>query len=261
MHLPQIRSAGRMGKLRGGNSFHLCLPTAKAVVLLVPPLASASRHSGAFRVSDTSGPGAGRNAGLPSSSSRAEGHAAPLLMLPGCICLFLPFQPAVPARAPDIATRRTPGQLEGKGREGCRAPSPSPEHPWPGEGAGTCTGSSGLPAAPQLSSPLSPLCARRMFPTFQVKIFGMDPMADYMLLMDFVPVDDKRYRQVTPCLPRHARRCRDWRVAARPLPLPGLGDASLGLRRIGARRGMRHGMWLPWGLFHTVATSLGPGVV
>ncbi|CAJ0940569.1 unnamed protein product [Ranitomeya imitator] len=35
---------------------------------------------------------------------------------------------------------------------------------------------------------------RRMFPTFQVKIFGMDPMADYMLLMDFVPVDDKRYR-------------------------------------------------------------------
>lgn len=35
---------------------------------------------------------------------------------------------------------------------------------------------------------------RRMFPTFQVKLFGMDPMADYMLLMDFVPVDDKRYR-------------------------------------------------------------------
>lgn len=37
--------------------------------------------------------------------------------------------------------------------------------------------------------------SRRMFPTFQVKIFGMDPMADYMLLMDFLPVDDKRYRQ------------------------------------------------------------------
>jgi len=40
-----------------------------------------------------------------------------------------------------------------------------------------------------------------MFPTFQVKIFGMDPMADYMLLMDFVPVDDKRYRQVPPSSP------------------------------------------------------------
>ncbi|NP_001310757.1 T-box transcription factor TBX10-like [Parasteatoda tepidariorum] len=35
---------------------------------------------------------------------------------------------------------------------------------------------------------------RRMFPTFQVKLYGMDPMADYILMMDFVPVDDKRYR-------------------------------------------------------------------
>jgi len=35
---------------------------------------------------------------------------------------------------------------------------------------------------------------RRMFPTFQVKLYGMDPMGDYMLMMDFVPVDDKRYR-------------------------------------------------------------------
>ena len=33
-----------------------------------------------------------------------------------------------------------------------------------------------------------------MFPTFQVKLYGMDPMGDYMLMMDFVPVDDKRYR-------------------------------------------------------------------
>ncbi|OQV25213.1 T-box transcription factor TBX1-A [Hypsibius exemplaris] len=35
---------------------------------------------------------------------------------------------------------------------------------------------------------------RRMFPTFQVKLYGMDPSADYMLMMDFVPVDDKRWR-------------------------------------------------------------------
>ncbi|XP_072356509.1 T-box transcription factor TBX1-like [Scyliorhinus torazame] len=34
---------------------------------------------------------------------------------------------------------------------------------------------------------------RRMFPTFQVKIFGMDPTADYVLLMDFISTDDKRY--------------------------------------------------------------------
>ncbi|KAM5248443.1 T-box transcription factor TBX10 [Ctenodactylus gundi] len=35
---------------------------------------------------------------------------------------------------------------------------------------------------------------RRMFPTFQVKIQGMDTLADYALLMDFVPLDNKRYR-------------------------------------------------------------------
>ncbi|XP_035701115.1 T-box transcription factor TBX5 isoform X2 [Folsomia candida] len=35
---------------------------------------------------------------------------------------------------------------------------------------------------------------RRMFPTYQVRLFGMDPLSDYMLIMDFVPVDDKRYR-------------------------------------------------------------------
>jgi hypothetical protein len=35
---------------------------------------------------------------------------------------------------------------------------------------------------------------RRMFPTFQVRLYGMDPVADYLLMLDFVPVDDKRYR-------------------------------------------------------------------
>jgi T-box protein 1 len=35
---------------------------------------------------------------------------------------------------------------------------------------------------------------RRMFPTFQARLYGLDPLADYMLMMDFVPVDDKRYR-------------------------------------------------------------------
>lgn len=33
-----------------------------------------------------------------------------------------------------------------------------------------------------------------MFPTFQVRLYGLDPMAEYMLMMDFIPVDDKRYR-------------------------------------------------------------------
>lgn len=35
---------------------------------------------------------------------------------------------------------------------------------------------------------------RRMFPTFQVRLCGLEPNAEYMLMMDFVPVDDKRYR-------------------------------------------------------------------
>lgn len=36
--------------------------------------------------------------------------------------------------------------------------------------------------------------SRRMFPTLQVRLFGLDANSDYMLMMDFVPVDDKRYR-------------------------------------------------------------------
>jgi T-box len=35
---------------------------------------------------------------------------------------------------------------------------------------------------------------RRMFPTFQVRVVGLDPQINYMMMMDFVPVDDKRYR-------------------------------------------------------------------
>ena len=35
---------------------------------------------------------------------------------------------------------------------------------------------------------------RRMFPTFQIKLTDMDPNSDYMLMMDFMPIDDKRYR-------------------------------------------------------------------
>jgi T-box protein 1 len=35
---------------------------------------------------------------------------------------------------------------------------------------------------------------RRMFPTFQVRVVGLDMQSMYMMMMDFVPVDDKRYR-------------------------------------------------------------------
>ncbi|XP_032365458.1 T-box transcription factor TBX1 [Etheostoma spectabile] len=48
---------------------------------------------------------------------------------------------------------------------------------------------------------------RRMFPTFQVQISGMDPTAKYVLLMDFIPVDNKRYR--------YAFHSSSWLVAGR----------------------------------------------
>ncbi|XP_035395077.1 T-box transcription factor TBX10 [Cygnus atratus] len=51
---------------------------------------------------------------------------------------------------------------------------------------------------------------RRMFPTFQVKLSGLDPSADYVLLMDFIPLDDKRYR--------YAFHSSSWLVAGRADP-------------------------------------------
>ncbi|XP_065205700.1 T-box transcription factor TBX1-like isoform X2 [Planococcus citri] len=52
---------------------------------------------------------------------------------------------------------------------------------------------------------------RRMFPTFQIRLFGLDPVADYMLMMDFVPVDDKRYR--------YAFHSSSWVVAGKSDPI------------------------------------------
>ncbi|XP_041090806.1 T-box transcription factor TBX1 [Polyodon spathula] len=51
---------------------------------------------------------------------------------------------------------------------------------------------------------------RRMFPTYQVKILGMDPVSDYVLLMDFTPLDDKRYR--------YAFHSSSWLVAGKADP-------------------------------------------
>ncbi|XP_078063434.1 T-box transcription factor TBX1-like [Mustelus asterias] len=51
---------------------------------------------------------------------------------------------------------------------------------------------------------------RRMFPTFQVKILGMEATAEYALLMDFIPVDDKRYR--------YAFHSSSWLVAGKADP-------------------------------------------
>lgn len=40
--------------------------------------------------------------------------------------------------------------------------------------------------------PLTPL--RRMFPSYKVKVTGMNPKTKYILLIDIVPADDHRYK-------------------------------------------------------------------
>lgn len=147
--------------------------------MLLFPLSSPFHLGGAFWVSDMNDRSRSqweRQHPLARLSGCCRGLKNTAGRLPtqlGCICLFL--WPVVSARGLIITAGRVLEQLEGK------RPMLAPR------------GSLLLLNV----ALLSPLCARRMFPTFQVKIFGMDPMADYMLLMDFVPVDDKRYRQVT----------------------------------------------------------------
>ncbi|XP_071986098.1 T-box transcription factor TBX10-like isoform X1 [Engystomops pustulosus] len=53
---------------------------------------------------------------------------------------------------------------------------------------------------------------RRMFPLFQVRIWGMDPTAEYSLLLDFLPVGDKRYR--------YAFHSSSWLVSGTADPAP-----------------------------------------
>ncbi|XP_024301423.1 T-box transcription factor TBX1-like [Oncorhynchus tshawytscha] len=50
--------------------------------------------------------------------------------------------------------------------------------------------------APLVTGVTVQLEMRMMFSTFQVSISGMDPAAEYVQLMDFIPVDDKSSRYV-----------------------------------------------------------------
>lgn len=38
------------------------------------------------------------------------------------------------------------------------------------------------------------MCLRRMFPSYKVKVTGMNPKTKYILLADIVPADDHRYK-------------------------------------------------------------------
>ncbi|XP_032527842.2 T-box transcription factor TBX1-like [Danaus plexippus] len=52
---------------------------------------------------------------------------------------------------------------------------------------------------------------RRMFPALQARLSGLLPNADYLLLVDFVPLDDKRYR--------YAFHSSSWVVAGKADPV------------------------------------------
>ncbi|KAL4712397.1 hypothetical protein ACJJTC_001558 [Scirpophaga incertulas] len=52
---------------------------------------------------------------------------------------------------------------------------------------------------------------RRMFPALQARLGGLQPNADYLLLVDFVPLDDKRYR--------YAFHSSSWVVAGKADPV------------------------------------------
>ena len=66
----------------------------------------------------------------------------------------------------------------------------------------------------------------------QVRLYGLDPMEDYMLVMDFVPSDDKRYRlrysqfgykwvsfpSFPTAFPRYAFHTSSWVVAGKADP-------------------------------------------
>jgi len=108
----------------------------------------------------------------------------------------------VPVRSPAAEERSTGVDKDKDGAAAEESPQPSPPSP------------PRLPLHPKLLSVQATLeskslwdefhelgtemivtkAGRRMFPTYQVRLYGMDLLEDYMLVMDFTSVDDKRYR-------------------------------------------------------------------
>ncbi|NXF67883.1 TBX20 factor, partial [Ciccaba nigrolineata] len=124
--------------------------------------------------------------------------------------------------APPVSWRRIPGPHPGAGAEtpAARLPplpsSPSaetqPPQPPGGESRGEPAPPRRLRGCMQLPRSLF-LQGKRMFPTIRVSFSGVDPEAKYIVLMDIVPVDNKRYR--------YAYHRSSWLVAGKadpPLP-------------------------------------------
>ena len=65
-----------------------------------------------------------------------------------------------------------------------------------------------------LTDNLNFLHLRRMFPAIRIRVTGLDPKAYYILILDIVPVDNKRYR--------YAYHSSKWVVAGNAdAPMPG----------------------------------------
>ena len=58
-----------------------------------------------------------------------------------------------------------------------------------------------------------------MFPTLKVRLRGLDPVSQYIVYMDLIPYDDKRYRYVY-----HSSQ---WMVAGAGDPPPSIGQVGL----------------------------------
>ena len=57
-----------------------------------------------------------------------------------------------------------------------------------------------------------------MFPTLKVRLRGLDPVSQYVVYMDLIPYDDKRYRYVY-----HSSQ---WMVAGAGDPPPSIGQVG-----------------------------------
>lgn len=120
-----------------------------------------------------------------------------------------PEPPETHTKNPALAVNDR-SQFSPSNRGSCAARS-APETPGQEpNGLGNPVSSSGTVSSSRFS--LSP-CVRRMFPTIRVSFSGVDPEAKYIVLMDIVPVDNKRYR--------YAYHRSSWLVAGKadpPLP-------------------------------------------
>lgn len=91
------------------------------------------------------------------------------------------------------------GQVGGAGKRGKRFTQGQEALTGPGALAKGTVPPKASDPPPALCCPSPPLphpsaSPRRMFPSYKVKVTGMNPKTKYILLIDIVPADDHRYK-------------------------------------------------------------------